>query len=116
MIDILPQKSTLTARYYAETVLSEAIQSIYLQRRSVGTSKTLIVLDSDSAHEAKVTVTFLSQQNIQVLAHPPYSPDLAQCDFWLFALIKEKLAGSSPSTKKSWLGGNFPAINTPKKQ
>jgi hypothetical protein len=23
--------------------------------------------------------------------HPPYSPDLNQCDFWLFVFLKEKL-------------------------
>ena len=34
------------------------------------------------AHKAKVTMTFLKEQNIQVLAHFPYSPDLAPCDFW----------------------------------
>ena len=45
------------------------------------------------AHKAKVTVTFLKEQNIQVLAHPPYSPDLASCDIWLIPLIKEKVAG-----------------------
>ena len=25
--------------------------------------------------------------------HPPYSPDLAPCDFWLFPKLKEKLRG-----------------------
>ena len=45
------------------------------------------------AHKAKVTVTFLKEQNIRVLAQPPYSPHLAPCDFWLLPLIKEKLAG-----------------------
>jgi hypothetical protein len=28
-----------------------------------------------------------------VLAHPPYSPDLAQCDYWLFSRVKEHLLG-----------------------
>ena len=43
------------------------------------------------AHKAKVTVTFLQEQNIPVLAHPPYSLDLTPCD--MLPLIKEKLAG-----------------------
>ena len=29
----------------------------------------------------------------EVLAHPPYSPDLAPCDYWLFACVKEHLQG-----------------------
>jgi transposase len=29
----------------------------------------------------------------EVLAHPPYSPDLAPCDYWLFSHVKEHLRG-----------------------
>ena len=25
--------------------------------------------------------------------HPPYSPDIAQCDFWLFRKLKDNLSG-----------------------
>ena len=30
---------------------------------------------------------------IKTVPHPPYSPDLAPCDFWLFSKLKEKLRG-----------------------
>ena len=30
---------------------------------------------------------------IKTVAHPPYSPDLAPCDFWLFSKLKENLRG-----------------------
>ena len=30
---------------------------------------------------------------IKTVPHPPYSPDLAPCDFWLFLKLKEKLRG-----------------------
>ena len=30
---------------------------------------------------------------IKTVTHPPYSPDLAPCDFWLFPKPKEKLKG-----------------------
>jgi hypothetical protein len=28
--------------------------------------------------------------------HPPYSPDLAPCDFWAFPTMKRELRGQSP--------------------
>ena len=31
---------------------------------------------------------------IKTVPHPPYSPDLAPCDFWLFPKLKENLRGS----------------------
>ena len=30
---------------------------------------------------------------IKTVRHPPYSPDPAPCDFWLFPKLKEKLRG-----------------------
>ena len=30
---------------------------------------------------------------IKTVRDPPYSPDLAPCDFWLFPKLKEKLRG-----------------------
>ena len=30
---------------------------------------------------------------IKTVPHPPFSPDLAPCDFWLFPKLKEKLRG-----------------------
>jgi hypothetical protein len=42
-----------------------------------------------------------------MLQHPPYSPDLAQADFFLFPKVKEALAGQSldrQSLKRKWEG------------
>ena len=30
---------------------------------------------------------------IKTVPQPPYSPDLAACDFWIFPKLKEKLSG-----------------------
>ncbi|XP_045105138.1 uncharacterized protein LOC123500495 [Portunus trituberculatus] len=40
--------------------------------------------DNAAPHKGRLTVQFLEQQGITLLPHPPYSPDLASCDFWLF--------------------------------
>jgi len=36
---------------------------------------------------------FLAQNNITTLPHPPYSPDLAPCFFFLFPKLKTHLKG-----------------------
>ena len=36
---------------------------------------------------------FLAKKSIPVLPHPPYSPDLAPCDFYLFPKLKSNLKG-----------------------
>ena len=37
---------------------------------------------------------FLAKNNIAVLEQPPYSPDLAACDFFLFPKLKEVIKGT----------------------
>jgi hypothetical protein len=36
--------------------------------------------------------SYLESEGITIMPHPPNSPDLAPCEFWLFDLIKENLA------------------------
>jgi len=45
------------------------------------------------AHTALSIREFLAKKNIPLLPHPPYSPDLAPCDFYLFSKLKLKLKG-----------------------
>ena len=37
---------------------------------------------------------------INTVPRPPYSPELAPCDFWLFPKLKEKLRGCRYETIK----------------
>ncbi len=49
--------------------------------------------DNASPHTATDTLAFIGESGIRMLAHPPYSPDLAPCDFFLFPYLKRKLRG-----------------------
>nr|CAH7723476.1 unnamed protein product [Callosobruchus chinensis] len=50
--------------------------------------------DNAPAHNALSVKQFLAKKSIPVLEHPPYSPDLAPCDFYLFPKIKSSLKGT----------------------
>jgi len=50
--------------------------------------------DIAPAHNALSVKKFLANKSITVLEHPPYSPDLAPCDFCLFPKIKSVLKGT----------------------
>ena len=45
------------------------------------------------AHNALSIRQFLTERNVTVLDHPPYSPDLAPCDIFLFPKLKEVIKG-----------------------
>jgi transposase len=49
--------------------------------------------DNAPCHTSLLVQQFLSNKNIMVCPHPPYSPDLAMYDFWLFPKIKMTMKG-----------------------
>ena len=55
----------------------------------------IMLLHHDNAprHWASTTQETIVRRSIEVLGHPPYSPDLAPCDFFLFPTRKKILRG-----------------------
>ncbi len=51
--------------------------------------------DNASPHTSGVTVEFEARTGIERVLHPPYSPDLAPCDFFLFPFLKKQLRGKT---------------------
>ena len=47
--------------------------------------------DTAPVHNSILVTDFLTKMGIKTFHQPPYSPDLAPCDFWLFPKLKEKL-------------------------
>ena len=50
-------------------------------------------------HLENCVADFLAGKSVQMLEHPPYSPDLAPADFWFFPRVKIALAGKTLSAE-----------------
>lgn len=92
MVDYLPKGQTITGNYYAEELrrLREAIKE---KRRGKLTRGVLLLQDNAPAHTSQVAVTSASHCGFELLPHPPYSPDLAPSDYYLFPKLKLELKG-----------------------
>jgi len=83
---------TVTADYYI-SVLTTMLQHFKKKWPKRKISEILLHHDNARPHVAHSVVEFLDKYGIQIVPHPPYSPDLAPCDFWLFPEIKFPLRG-----------------------
>ena len=81
-------KSTITGTYYTKTVLPTVVKEM----ENAGTQNVLIHHGNARPHKTRAVVPYLDEQQVQIWPHPPYGPDLAQCGFWPFPLLKERLA------------------------
>ena len=43
----------------------------------------------------------MASEKVKVLNHPPYSPDLSPCDFFLFPRLKKMLSGNKYTSRSS---------------
>ena len=49
--------------------------------------------DNAPVHNSILVTDYLTKMGIKTVPYPPYSRDLALCDFWLFLKLNEKLRG-----------------------
>ena len=59
------------------------------------------LLHNASSHKCEVVKSFLASEKVNVLNHPPYSPDLSPCDFFLFPRLKKMLSGDKYTSRCS---------------
>ncbi len=69
----------------------EAYQTRHPQGRIRG--RLFLHMNNAPAHTANVTKAFLQRHSVQLIPHPPYSPDLAPNDFWFYGELKKPLRG-----------------------
>ena len=101
LAEFLPLGETVDTDQYLETLrrLKECIRkkrpALWStgRGRRVGPRPFIIHHDNASSHTSAPTLAFFGEQNINMLAHPPYSPDLAPCDYFLFPRLKNELRG-----------------------
>ena len=44
--------------------------------------------DNAPVHNSILVTDYLTKMGIKIVPHPPYSPDLAPCDSWLFPKLR----------------------------
>ncbi len=85
--------SKVTAEVYID-ILMNLRDSIRQKRQQLWRDHDWILLDDNaSVHTADDTEVFRRQVRMERGPHPPYSPDLAPCDFFLFPKLKSEMRG-----------------------
>ena len=88
-----PKGRSVTGKFYRESVLTQSVDFYQKRKPCTGVCSIKLLHDNAPAHESATVQEYLKESGLDVLDHPPYSPDLSPCDFWLFPKLKEMLAG-----------------------
>lgn len=91
--EFLPQGETVN-RFYYLGVLRRLRENIRRKRPELWRSKSWVLHhDNAPAHSSLLIRDYCAKSETTVLPQPPYSPDLAPADFFLFPKLKSTLKG-----------------------
>ncbi|CAH1965639.1 unnamed protein product [Acanthoscelides obtectus] len=86
----LNDQRTVTVDWYTTICLPKVITEL----RKINPERRIILhQDNESSHTAQKTRQYLTDENVELLDHPPYSPDLSRNDFFAFPKIENRLRG-----------------------
>lgn len=91
-IDYLEKGKTITGVYYAE-LLARFDADLKRKRPHLAKKKVLFHQDNAPAHKSAISMAKLQELRYELVPHPPYSPDLAPCDYYLYPNLKKWLGG-----------------------
>jgi histone-lysine N-methyltransferase SETMAR len=88
----VPRETTVNANYIVEAL--GKFKKVFRQKRPImPEGQWFFHWDNALVHTAAVVRDWLAARQVQMIEHPPYSPDLAPADFFLFPKLKMQLAG-----------------------
>ena len=91
--EFVPEGQTVTISFYF-SVLESLWKRIRCVRPEYSAPVSWFLLhDNAPVHLAVAVQEFLARKQVCVLNHPPYSPDLSPCDYFLFPKLKLPLKG-----------------------
>ena len=98
--EFVPEGETVNQYFYKQVII-RLHDRVRRTRRALWSDKSwLLHHDNALAHSAVSARQLLVKKQIAALDHPPYSLDLASCDFWLFPWLKIVIKGTYSSSSK----------------
>lgn len=95
----VPVGQRVDGNYYLAT-LRKVRRAVRDKRPDLHRSGVILLQDNAGPHRKREVLEALNSWDWETLPHPPYSPDLSPCDFFLFPKIKEPMRGQRFKTEE----------------
>lgn len=91
--EFLKPGSSITAEVYCKS-LDEMVKKIKIkQPKLINRSIPILLQDNAKPHTAKISVAKIQELELELLNHPPYSPDIAPTDYYFFRNLDNFFGG-----------------------
>ena len=104
----IPKGKSVNDRFYKGNVFHKLKKYFLSRRPATGLRGVRLLHDNASSHKAATVCKYLKQEKVVELLHPPYLPDLANCD----SRLNKHLAGRKYRTRKNLSLAVFQCLNS----
>jgi histone-lysine N-methyltransferase SETMAR len=91
--EFVPEGQTVNSAFHVEVIRRLLKRISWVRPQFRAEDSWFLLHDNSPSHSALVVKTFLAKHGVVEISHPPYSPDLAAADFFLFPMVKTALKG-----------------------
>ena len=113
IVEAIPKGKSATGEYFREAVIEDICASEAFQTAQEEGKEFWIHMDNAPIHRAETVTTEMEKFGLLRAPHPPYSPDLAPSDFYLFGALKSRIKGiefAHSDEIKEWIQSEFEKI------
>ena len=102
-IDLKPQGVKINAEYFLHNIIQK-LENLDVTNAAKKQKQTMLLhYDNAPSHNANMVTNYLIKTTFRKVPHPPYSPDLAICDFGVFGTAKNYMQGKRFGTEEALL-------------
>jgi hypothetical protein len=98
-VEVLPRKQKMNSAYFTKRILT-GVGEMCVREETIRKANLTVHFDRVPTHNPEMVREILTQWNIARMDQPPYSPDLAPCDLFLFGCSKQFLRHVQFSTEQ----------------
>jgi hypothetical protein len=88
VLGALSEKTSFDAGYFVDYILTAIEDLPIMHTAGSHKQKLFIQMNNSPIHKLKAAIQKIAPVRVKLALHPPYSPDLAPLDFFLFGYIK----------------------------
>jgi histone-lysine N-methyltransferase SETMAR len=92
-IEFLPQGQNYKSHFFTEIILPSIVENLSIARPKLKTTAAHLHIDNAKPHNSWLSLQKIEEYGFIRMPQPPYPPDLAPCDFFLFGYLKSQLEG-----------------------
>jgi histone-lysine N-methyltransferase SETMAR len=95
LVEILPKGERFNAEYFCLQILAGIVDRRPVETAEDMKRKMVLHFDNASPHTARLSSDYMNHNRLKRAPQPPFSPDLAPSDFYLFGKVKTALMGAT---------------------